>query len=597
MSASISKAVGGLSLKQYQRLMSPSENTPANPLKGRKVRWIRNQLAHITLFFRRLMHSIFHGFTWENDRTLFNRFTAGISKVWPINEAINKLAQDLILRNPNGDKKPIDKALDWDPTSLDTSTQTEILKEAEETKEEMPGKRVGRYPTLDPKTAMCVLNPNLDQKVIAKNKANEALPEVIQRRKEIAAAKALYASSLDAEKQKRIEDILSHGGEVAVTSQGQGCAYFLKSPEKTEYVLKPHGEGTNCIDNRKRTILPDDTVANLSSYHTDISTRVRKSIPLYFEVLSEVLFYKVAQLFKLEHAVPETFAAIVNSNVFYHPAEDPLNRPIQEKLCSAQKFEKSYGQLPDCSDARVKRTKTDSVADSILLDIIGGNTDRYTRNLLRGKQRNLINIDNGLCFPESNIEIRICTVLFPQAERVFSEHHRNLINLLSDENDPMTQKLFAMVEKDHLAHAKACELYGNNVRSQQLYVKRVLTAMKARIAMAKWGLDKGMSMREIGLRVISLGYPDHAYREAPITPNDVDSFQLGTDGNNTWNDIIGRNLTNTQSDSLKPADDSGTFVYKPGNQDDDLTPSEDTGTFVYKPPVPQPSAGSPLDRK
>ncbi|NGX42110.1 MAG: hypothetical protein K940chlam7_00387 [Chlamydiae bacterium] len=313
------------------------------------------------------------------------------------------------------------------------------------------------------------------------NDQNPAYKEVKTRERELEATMELYRRKVEEDeriypKRHLLVEKCVKEGKVIPTRKGCGAAIFLEWGGKTEFVVKANGEGARCLHCRKR----DDRGNLLNGYSINGNSRIRLGVPLGFEPTSELLFREVAESVGLGKYVPVTFPAIITSKEFFDRAEDPNDPQPKTKSCSAQQFVKNKGDISDLvkSDDAKKRTKTAdekeqtkrlrfhtrfedidpfSVGASIFLDCLCGNTDRHADNCLIGTKNELVNIDNGLCFPENNYEICSFNVLLPQAEKEFDSRFRNLIERIGDKNSPFRQRLIHLIKKTLMDQATVIE--------------------------------------------------------------------------------------------------------------------------------------------
>ncbi|NGX42109.1 MAG: hypothetical protein K940chlam7_00386 [Chlamydiae bacterium] len=455
-------------------------------------------------------------------------------------DAISLLGEELILRNSLECTQEVN-----DHLKLHNNLQhLKQIRSADQGNE-----KVGRRDTMHMEKRRKLLNPTYDEKVREQWLKDEKKDDVKNRRDELKKALELYRPQVEEDKRKNPERHLLvkkclEEGEFIPTSRGCGGANFLKYGGETKFVIKANGEGTHCLHNRKT----DEKDNPLNGYSISKGSRIRNGIPLYFESLSEILYYEVAKLLELEAYVPETFPAIIESKEFFDRAEDPESPQVKEKFCSAQQFTKNKGLLSEfvffvSKDRRTLEFKKGfegidsfSVGANIFLDCLCGNTDRIQDNCLVGTNNELINIDNGLCFPEDNIQIRSLNVLLPEARKEkFDRRFIELIKRISNEKDPLSQRLSHLIEEAQEQHTSVNGI-NTNQRSRNKYVQNVMRALKQRIEIMKYAIDKGMTMSEVGLRVLALGSHEKgfAYRDEPITANDVASFHLGGDKTKRW---------------------------------------------------------------
>ncbi|NGX42640.1 MAG: hypothetical protein K940chlam7_00920 [Chlamydiae bacterium] len=525
-------SVGDLTPLQYSQLMSPprNERDKNGDLTDRNITWIRHTFNHVIMFIHRLFHAIFKDHQWKNDQTLLNKFQAGLEEIGKnitqeTFDQVHRLAKELILRNPKISTREINNKLE---------VYNKSILQGPDCKK----RQIGRKDTEKIKWQRKV-KQNSGQQILKDTETENAK----KRQEEIDNTRELYRPQVvDDEKKnperhclikKCVED-----GELRPSSEGVGCLYYLKYGGNPMYMVKPHGENTFCLHNRK---LQGGT--SLSTDTNDNIIRVRKSIPLYFESLSEILFYRVAKLLELQAYVPETFPVIINSNKFYVKSSRKKIRigttrsqssNPKEKFCSAQQYVKNQDRLHEWNndpEKKIKDINNVSVEANIFLDMLCGNTDRFSKNCLVDEDNKLINIDNGLCFPERNDEIRCCTLLLPQAEEKFHPDFIELISRLSDEKDPLSKELFHLIENAQRKHADV------NLRSNDsdpaTYTNNVITALRDRIEIMKWAVDQKLTMQEAGLRVFALRFgTDYAKREDPFTRYDVAPFHLSI-GNNS----------------------------------------------------------------
>lgn len=104
--------------------------------------------------------------------------------------------------------------------------------------------------------------------------------------------------------------------------------------------------------------------------------------------------------------VPRTYFAAFSHQTFFLAREDRLAsfRPPKAKYGSFQEFIEGFIPLTKVFDEEKDRLPQVDFQLLIILDVIIGNTDRNTGNIMLGDEK-LAAIDHGLCFPDVNANL------------------------------------------------------------------------------------------------------------------------------------------------------------------------------------------------
>lgn len=99
--------------------------------------------------------------------------------------------------------------------------------------------------------------------------------------------------------------------------------------------------------------------------------------------------------------VPHTYYASFTHNTFFYARENPRSRlrVTKTKYGSFQEFLSGFIPVDELPSDEFDKIPLDEFQLLVVLDVILGNTDRNTGNLLIGEEK-LAAIDHGLCFPD-----------------------------------------------------------------------------------------------------------------------------------------------------------------------------------------------------
>ena len=302
--------------------------------------------------------------------------------------------------------------------------------------------------------------------------------------------------------------LLYNRGKFIPLRKGQGGTYELSSMDgRPAIILKPSDEALLCLNNWKGYATPYEGQSNF------FMTRVKRGIPLYRTVQTEVLAYKVAEDLGLAHITPKTEMVIFKNSLF-HDLSDDLKKlggmteenereslialretTDKEKLCSAQEYILNSMDLTEFYDNIENRHPIEgitereidnlvmraidqkNVEECILYSCLVGETDGNSGNYRlqwkgideKGEPvYHLFKIDNALTFTQRNIEFKIYLSRMPQAQLPLSEEGKKFIRDLSEE------KIEGIIKK--MKH------YGSND-------KETKKAFRARIAVLKEAAD------------------------------------------------------------------------------------------------------------
>jgi hypothetical protein len=213
-------------------------------------------------------------------------------------------------------------------------------------------------------------------------------------------------------------------------SDCEGGTYFLLDPEGERIaVFKPNDEDPQAVNNPKR-----------KEKEGGVVEPVRKTVPIGGAALREVAAYQIDRGFA---RVPETALVRVKHPLFGGVKEGSLQRFVTHECGS--------WDLPPY------RFAEDDVHRIGLFDLRCLNTDRHGGNMLavrKNSDRNgkdgthaLVPIDHGFAFPvafgEENFEWRF----WPQAKRPFSAKTKELVEMISVEEDCNLLRKFGLCER------------------------------------------------------------------------------------------------------------------------------------------------------
>jgi len=221
---------------------------------------------------------------------------------------------------------------------------------------------------------------------------------------------------------------------------GISSSYFLID-EKGErrYVVKPVDEDAGCINNDHGFATPYDV------------SPIRAYLPLYKSAMREVLAYRMAVHLGVAQIVPKTSLAILKSDQFHDFLEgvsaeerkrylELCGEPDLEKLCSIQEYVPNAKslfealqdfQMAGLTDAEIAaRFDQTDFEDANILLWTTYDTDGHMGNFLvvpkgtdaiGNQMLGLKKIDNGLAFPDKNVQLRNNLAYMPNAQRPLSE--------------------------------------------------------------------------------------------------------------------------------------------------------------------------------
>ncbi len=115
----------------------------------------------------------------------------------------------------------------------------------------------------------------------------------------------------------------------------------------------------------------------------------------------EVAAFIVDKFFWLWNSSSHLYASFTH-NTFYHARENPRSRlrSMKTKYGSFQEFLSGFIPIDELPSNEYDKIPLDEFQLLVVLDVILGNTDRNTGNLLIGEEK-LAAIDHGLCFPDA----------------------------------------------------------------------------------------------------------------------------------------------------------------------------------------------------
>lgn len=317
---------------------------------------------------------------------------------------------------------------------------------------------------------------------------------IADRRKEIAAAKEEWRAKIDAnDSEFKNQVYVAHEkGSLIPVQGGMGGAYLLKDENGIpRFIVKPSDEDILALNNRKKLATPYN---NQWAMH-----RVRRDIPLYTTVQTEVLAYKVAESLGFENITPQTEMVILKNEQFHDITDntqemngDRREKTIQkygmadrEKLCSAQQF------IPDSKELMEFANELELVAsqkdlapsqliymmeksidpkdfeDAVIFNCIIGETDGNPGNFrvyekYKDEDSNPVmgikKVDNALSFADKNTEFYNCLNMIPLIKNKLSEKSKQKILDINEDEITALMKAYNKSENAIKAFKERIEL-------------------------------------------------------------------------------------------------------------------------------------------
>jgi hypothetical protein len=308
-------------------------------------------------------------------------------------------------------------------------------------------------------------------------------PLIRERRDQIKALKEEWRSKIALMPPSKLrEEVarLQDKGELKPLSGGMGGAYQLLDENGIPvFIIKPSDEDILALNNRKVLATP--------FAGTNSQQRVRKGIPLYTTVQTEVLAYKVAEQLNFTNITPKTDMIILTNNNFHDITDNTqemkgenkeqflawIGQPDREKFCSVQEFIPDSEELFDFMqgiekklvendltedqqyDLLEKALDQKDVEDCVLFNCIIGETDGnlgnfrvYLKSEENGiKKYGIKKIDNALSFSEGNTEFSNCFSVLPHMQQRLSVEGKLRLLNLPTENIIQSMKEYGKSEK------------------------------------------------------------------------------------------------------------------------------------------------------
>ncbi len=206
---------------------------------------------------------------------------------------------------------------------------------------------------------------------------------------------------------KEVQEAVEKGLMPILITEGSSGSYWMRS-KKSEVagLFKPFDEELFAPNNPVGPIYQ----GALGGRMTRLGCRVGEA-PHH-----EVAAYLVDAFFGFG-IIPRTYYAEFTHRTFFLAREDRLSsfRPKKTKIGSFQEFIGGYVTLSKILEERDALPLVDFQL-LIVLDVIIGNTDRNSNNILIGAE-NIAAIDHGLCFPDKNYNLSYWYWIFEMGKK------------------------------------------------------------------------------------------------------------------------------------------------------------------------------------